>query len=786
MAEDRIFFACSGLGRDAARPMVALATLAWTLCSAPLAWAQSAPAAQRTVTSPATTNESQLEDIVVTAQKREQRISDVPMTINATKGEVLQALGVTDVSSLPRVAPGVTVSNSYYGYPIISIRGINFAPAQIAASPAATAYIDEAPLPYPPSWGGLLLDVDHIEVLKGPQGTLFGENATGGALNVVAAKPTSHLSFGGQLDVDQYGRVTSQAYISGPLSDTLAARLSLLGDVGGAWQRGYVPGYTGYDQSISGYDNFEGRVLLDWKPMEDLKFELNVNGTRNTSKPEAWQLNAYIPVVPAGADAAFYNWPKATNARQAQTDYDPDLNDYTFQSALRGEWDFSPEAQLISVTNYVSTQSAYASEYSATAIPGITSEAIGTARTVSQELRVAGQSPDELLHYTAGGYYELDDLHDLRPNQEFSNYSAFNAYDLAGAALKFDYPATAESYAFFANTDWLLLPGLTLTGGARYTWARQTISGCTFANNLNASLGTTGTPNYVGKCITLDDVPGSAGNGGYISPDNEESQSANNVSWRTGLSYKLDNDTLLFGTASRGYKNGTFNGPLLLLSGTVPGVKPEELTSYEVGIKTKIFQFLELDTSGFHYDYVNKQIYTYAPSILGPNQVLENIPKSKVDGFDADATAHLNDLTLNGAVTLARSRIGNFQTYDIDADRINATGQPFNFAPKWSATFGATYQPEITHDLRGVIGVDGQYQGSTTSALTPTPSLAIPSYTVFNARLGVESSKGWRAQLWVHNLTDKYYWTATSAPADFSIKLPGLPRIFGITFGYTF
>ena len=169
-----------------------------------------------------------LAEIIVTAQKREQNINDVGITITATTAEQLKAAGVESVYDLPKVTPGLTVGQTFAGYPVFSLRGVNFNSAQLAAPPAVSTYIDEAALPYPPMTSNMLFDVEHVEVLKGPQGTLFGQNATGGSINVIAAKPTRELSSGVGTEVNNFGQTRFDGFISGPLSDLLRARVAAL------------------------------------------------------------------------------------------------------------------------------------------------------------------------------------------------------------------------------------------------------------------------------------------------------------------------------------------------------------------------------------------------------------------------------------------------------------------------------------------------------------------------------------------------------------------------------
>src|ERR1700722_3425484 len=168
-----------------------------------------------------------LEEIIVTAQKRQQKLSDVGATIDVATGKELRTLGVTEVSQLATVVPGFTYAVSQTGAPLFALRGINFNAAQFTAPPAVSVYVDEVPLPYSFMTQAAFLDVDHIDVVKGPQGTLFGENSSGGSINVIAAKPTSTFSLGTELSVDNFGQVEDESHIGGALASTLNARLAV-------------------------------------------------------------------------------------------------------------------------------------------------------------------------------------------------------------------------------------------------------------------------------------------------------------------------------------------------------------------------------------------------------------------------------------------------------------------------------------------------------------------------------------------------------------------------------
>src|SRR6267154_4843890 len=206
---------------------------------------------------------NQLEEVVVTAEKRSERATDVPMSITAVTAEQLEKQGVVSVADLTKIVPGFTFQPSDYGTPIYSIRGIGFKDVAVAVAPTVSVYLDQVPLAYSAMTSGAAFDLERLEVLKGPQGTLFGQNSTGGAMNFIAAKPTDHLEAGADATYGRFNEADSQGFLSGPLSDTVTARLAVRTEQRDAWQQSETR-----DAQL-GVRNFSTvGLLIDWKPRE--------------------------------------------------------------------------------------------------------------------------------------------------------------------------------------------------------------------------------------------------------------------------------------------------------------------------------------------------------------------------------------------------------------------------------------------------------------------------------------------------------------------------------------
>lgn len=219
-----------------------------------------------------------LGDIIVTAQKREQSLSDVGLTITAASSETLLERGVRDISDLAKITPGFTTTSNG-NQPIYILRGIGLYDYSIGAAPAVAVYVDEIARPFPITQKGVNLDLERVEVLKGPQGTLFGQSSTGGAINYIAAKPTDHFEAGFNISYERFGLVDADGFLSGPLAEGLKGRLAVRAANGGAWQ---YSASRPYDKNGK-QDFIQGRIILDWEPSDTVRFSLNVNGVRDKS-----------------------------------------------------------------------------------------------------------------------------------------------------------------------------------------------------------------------------------------------------------------------------------------------------------------------------------------------------------------------------------------------------------------------------------------------------------------------------------------------------------------------
>lgn len=479
-----------------------------------------------------------LEEIIVTAAKREQSINSVGLTITAATKDELVLRGVENVGDLNKIAPGFTATQSPYATPVYTLRGIGLYDYGFASAPSVAIYVDEVSLPYPLMQQGALLDVERVEILKGPQGTLFGQSSTGGAINYIAAKPTDVLAAGADLSFTNFGKIDSDGFVSGPISDTLRARASVRVEEGGAWQYSI----TRPNDENGSADRLFGRVILDWQPSDQTKFSFNFNAWRDRSESEAPQFvsnqldivgapdarNPFAVVNPAGFAAlttpgsAAYDpsfagrqntvFNRAAAGEQGTLEYlggpgghgtvtqgnraadwDPDFapasDDHFYQVSVRGDMDLSAAVKLTSLTAFEHLDINRVVEGDGTDVEGLDEGLYGYTSAFSQELRLSGDA--SRLDWLVGGNYD----HTRSSDSLIYHYTYISLNEPLPGLRFAGSDASSESwineYAAFANGEFKATDHLTLMAGARFTQTNRRTDTCSSDNSAQQNLSKT-------------------------------------------------------------------------------------------------------------------------------------------------------------------------------------------------------------------------------------------------------------------------------------------------------
>ena len=739
-----------------------------------------------------------LQEIIVTAEKRSQRISDVPMSITAATGDDLREQGITDPAGLAKFVPGFNFTQSTYGAPVYTLRGIGTYDEAIAISPAVGVYMDQIPLPFARMTEGVSLDLQRVEVLKGPQGTLFGENSTGGAVNYIPNRPTDHFAAGGSVTYGRFNETDAESYLSGPISDMIQARVAIRTEQRGDWQYNYTN-----DETLGRRDFTTARLLVDFTPTDRLKWSLNVNGWYDKSDVQAPQKIGYAQLTPGGypgapgypnIQAQLQAYPNApSNDRAAGWDIGGanfQRNDAFFQTGLRGDWRVADNVTITSLTGYSHLKVDTPADSDGTIYPDSYVIVFGTVDSVTQELRAAGQLGDnDRLKWMMGLNYEYDDSDDNQFIGLHSTNSGVGPFRFTGLYNINDQNVNTE--AVFGNLEYNVVDTVTLQASTRYTNQTRNFHGG-LIDDGNGDLATafdfvstllSGTPTHIppGGYVTLDPVTNKPLTNGLFSKLDQD-----NVSWKVGASWKPTSDYLFYANATKGYKAGAF--------GTLPVIRPdqdepvtqESVLAYEAGFKlSALHRTAEFTGAVFRYDYDNKQLLgsKFVGLPFGTLPALVNIPRSSIDGAELDVTARpFENFKVRIGGTYLDSRVdGNFVISSIiSGPPVNIGGEQFPATPRWEGVADAQYDFAISSRWTGFLGGGLTYNSETQGAFGNIPTLQMPGYTLLDLRAGVNGDK-WEIQVWGHNVTDRFYLIHTFRSTDTITATTGMPATFGVT-----
>jgi iron complex outermembrane recepter protein len=743
-----------------------------------------AGASARAADTPAATEETtQLEEVVVTAEKRSEKASDVPMSITAVTAEQLDKQGVVAVSDLTKIVPGFTYQPSDYGTPIYTIRGIGFKDVAVAVAPAVSVYVDQVPLAYSAMTEGAAFDLDRLEVLKGPQGTLFGQNSTGGAMNFIAAKPTDHFEAGADATYGRFNEADGQGFLSGPLTDTLSARLAVRTEQRDAWQQSETR-----DDTLGVRDFSTGRLLLDWKPSQDLRFEFNANGWLDKSDTQAAQFVKFEPTVPNGYQdltAALERYVPAPNdARIA--DWYPNTSfrrdDNFHQFSLRSDWDVSEAVTLTSITAWSDFKQHAPIDTDGTDLDNFMMTVRAAIQSFSQELRLAGATPEKTVHWMIGANYQDDRTRDDQEGDYTSSNSGIGPYryhDFINSNHQ-----KIDTKAVFGSLDFKLSDTWSTQSSVRYTKYDNHFDGCLFDTGdgelSTAFSSIASAPIPPGACVTLNPTTFAAVP--IVSKNLDES----NVSWREGFNWKPSEDSLYYVNATKGFKAGGFPTVPGLFPNQFDPIKQESVLAYELGTKqTLLSRSLQIDAAAFYYDYKDKQLIGYITTAFGNLPGLVSIPKSSVEGGEVNVTWRpLASLTLTAGGTYIDSKVtGDFTTNNPLNQQVDIKGEAFPNTPKWLFTSDAEYDFQLTDGIGAYVGGSDSYKGESSAAFGDVALFNVHSYSLLDLRAGINSGN-WHVELWGHNVTNKFYVETVTHVVDTVARVVGMPVTYGVTVGY--
>jgi len=554
----------------------AVGSLTWISIAGTLSIAPGAEAAAVDIAAAETSNTGQLEEIIVTAQKRSENLQSVPVTVSAITASTLKQMGGVSIQDLNTLVPGLNME-AQGSYTLPAIRGVSTTLTTLGNEPNVAIYIDG--VYYPVSFANFAYfsNIDRVEVLKGPQGTLFGRNATGGAINVITRDPSATPTADVMIGFGSYGETLTNLYAAGPLSDMLRADFSFYSHKDHGWAENIFLGT--HDGATYGY-GFRSKWVLN--PTDSSKYTLSVDYSREDNAPANFTVGGDSALAPFGAVVA-------SQLGQTSTTYRVTNPIFQIGAALTGEWNFS-SLDLISVTGLRQGHADGHFDIDNTSFPTVELYYGPKSRSISEDLRLQSKDNDANLTWVVGfnGYYDYD------------TFAPFDVILSSGSFPQFGTNNTAAE-AIYGQATQKVTDALRVTLGARLDRERV--------------------------AVTTDEES-------YGIAHEAFSRIWSDFSPKLTLDYQFEPKTLGYATVSKGFKGGAFN-----LSAVPPEktpIDPETLWAYEVGVKSDVSSHFRVNAAAFYYDYKNIQVQAFGASAVAPLD--NNAAKATMIGSDGDLT----------------------------------------------------------------------------------------------------------------------------------------------------
>ncbi len=676
-----------------------------------------------------------LEEIIVVATKREQSIQDVPITMLSHTGEALASKGIESVTQLSEVVPSLNI-NTGSGTTIVMLRGVGTSAVTAGNEPSVATYIDEVYNPAPTANMSSFADVERVEVLKGPQGTLFGRNATGGLLHVITRDPSHDPELTLRGGIANYGTWETGLYATTGITDTLAVNISAnYKDADKSYVDNQVPGVNFLPEN-----RYNVRAKLLYTPTDNTEVKLVFSEEHYESSNN--MIRTPLPGVTARTgEVTPDGWHKAAHEIVTYNEYD------NTHVSLHLRQSFS-DVDLVSITAY--RENEYFSPYDndGTSVFDTNSYAQTNTRFFSEEVRLMSTG-DGSLHWIVGLFYS-----------DFSTYYDPLRVELPGVTIFNRGEQQNVGKAVFGEIDWAFTEKASLVLGLRYNEDE----------------------------LTLDQRPTTI-NGNAIFPYTSLEEDFEKLTYRAGLNYRFTDDLMVYVTASRGYKGGIFNMANLGGPPSAP-VQPEELDAIEVGFKSSGWFGGRATLNGavFDYDYQNLQLVT----IGSGTTTTANAAAASIRGAELEMDAQVTDkLRLSAGVSYLDSEydeyfgitnVPNPNGMGNVATTGNFAGNDLMRAPEM--TFNAALNYVLPAGFDVVVNYyynDGFYWDEDNRI--KEPSYEVVNFS-FNWRDPAEKVK---LSLWGKNMTDTEYSVySTNAPPAGDNYTAAAPRTYGISGEYSF
>lgn len=750
-----------------------------------------------------------LQEVVVTAQKRAENIQNVSIAISAFSADALAALGWTDITQVASQTPNVDIKYVWgNSMPVATIRGIGMNDFQANSKPGVGFYVDEVYAASIAMMGLQLFDMERLEVLKGPQGTLYGRNTNGGAINYISKKPTSEFDAFVKTSYGRFDRLEYEGAVGGPISETVSGRLSVFGiQQGQGYVLNRVTGKKHGEVDINAW-----RAQLRFQLSEDLDVNLSAHGGQDRSQGAYFQHVGFWNKGAKGTTPAAQRFCAAVlqgrrdpltcvdQLQYSDTDNNIYAGEYTARNdivyngrpinfdnwkldnhgvggALNVSYDINSGVKFVSISSYETYDRFQPKESDAEPALFLDLYFASKIKAYSQEFRLASSGENQ-LSWIVGANYNNESVAEDPPRVLFVDDFLVNR-----AQVIYDQHQTQS--ALFGQVDWRFAENWKVAAGVRTL--KEKIRFTSESSFLRP-------PNFdQASRLILATVPGVINVAGQapIPVDGKTDDSA--TIWRVAVDWKPSDNVLLYTSAAKGYKGGGFNGGFVTNIAQWIPYKPESVLAYEAGFKSDwLNRRVIFNGALFSSDYKNLQAVSSRPSATGVVQnFLANVSSAKIYGAEFDVSARPTpNLQLRAGLGLLHTKNedsqplfdGPFAAAGVIAPRKLAN------SPSYTVNLALQYDVPVAGNKLLRFSTDVNRAGKQFKEIQNNIALQVPEQGLWNGSIALLSADDrWTVSLYGRNLTDKGYIVDTlSTPASngWGVIVYGMPRTYGLSAEY--
>ncbi len=694
-----------------------------------------------------------LEEVTVTAQKRQQSIQDIGIAITVFSGKEIENQRISQPIDIAAQTPGLSTGNALSSStPVFAIRGIGLDDFNPNNNSGVGVYVDDVFASSPIYLTGQLFDVERVEVVKGPQGTLYGKNATGGAINFISRKPTDEVEGYIDLGYSRWDTIEMTGAVSGPVSDTVKGRIALNYLNGNGWQKDVDTGRKYGDSDV-----FSMRTLLAFEPTENFSALLNFHYMKDDS----------VPVSPrttnsesAGAAQAFFDFGCVTPG----VDFIPGVLDFCglpiegeldtpgggaedvrvgnldlfkddegYGVGLNMSWDL-PMMTVTSVSAWDTFEHIATDNFDATPDPNSDYRAHDESEQFYQELRFVSVGENK-FDWIAGLNYTYDKIDVVDAIDASTTFFVLDLTTRNLAVTETSYTQKTNSFGVYANGTYHINEKLNLNAGLRYSYDDRCLDG------------------------QAVDIFGGVlfGAVGAVIDSKDECHDEESVDYKVGLEYFVNDKMLLYGTVGTGYKTGVYYASSVFAP-TWAYIDPEEVFSYEFGSKlTLLDNTMQLNLSYFHYDYDNRQSLVTLELPSGLFDLSLGSIDADIDGVEVEwRWKPVPGLDIKAGIGYLDSGVNNPANTFRGLSSLSpiVDGESLSQSPKWSFNSSVRYERTLSERYFGAIQLDYNWADRQKASLGD-PTAEFGPYGSLNGSIAVGTNdEKWQLTLWGRNIGD--------------------------------